>query len=217
MPYRFNFKSDDGVFNFQCPLQCMRCTATNKGNDQRCSRTTCIGTPYCWSHLLREKGLRIRVSEIPNAGKGLFAFHRPGAPIPNDDIVFRKNEDIVEYAGQQSSEGEMDARYGDYTAPYGLSQDAHWIDAACLRGAGSLANGAAKGKANAEYYFNDEDGKFYLRATKNIKNGSEILCNYGEDYGGKNKKKKKKSSAAAYSLHQEPVKFSTKPFRRGRA
>lgn len=191
MPYRFSFKSTDGSVTFDCPLTCSRCIGTNVNGGQ-CSRKTCIGTPYCWMHLWKLKQVRIRPSTIPNAGKGIFAVHRPGTPPPANDIVFRKGDTIIEYAGEKVTRQQIDARYGDYTAPYGLGERGKFEDGACVRGVGTMANSASRKNCNAEFRF--QNGRFVLKARKTIKTGAEILCDYGN----------------AYVMGSEPVTFSTK-------
>lgn len=173
MPYRFKFTAP-GEFSFECTLQCERCNATNKTGAQ-CSKTACIGVPYCHVHLYHQKHLKIKPSAIPGAGKGLFAA-KPGG---GNDIVFRAGDRIIEYAGEAIDQPTLDHRYGNYTAPYGLMRQRNqYEDAACKRGVGSLANHKPASQANAKYSIGRNPPRMNLLATKNIRNGQEVCCSY---------------------------------------
>lgn len=138
-----------------------------------------IGTPLCWMHLLSQKKLRVKTSTIPHAGKGLFVMARRQGP---NDIVFRSGDVVVDYSGESITERVLQNRYGEYTAPYGLREGNQIEDGACLRGAGTIANHGTGRRANVRYSFSRAAGKFRLVATKNIRNGQEILANYGNGY-----------------------------------
>ena len=138
MPYEFRFYINHEL-HFHSRLVAENCTAQKK-NGQGCKNICCIGSPYCWTHLLYIKNLRIKPSNIPQAGKGLFAMD----PLTNDTKkVFSKGERIVEYDGELMHHAELERRYGEYTAPYGvmISQNRDlYEDAALHRGVGSLCN-----------------------------------------------------------------------------
>jgi len=177
MPYQFKFYVHDNVL-FCARLQSERCVGRCK-NGAQCSRTTVIGTDLCWSHLLQIKHLRIKTSTIPNAGKGLFATDQELGP---DDIVFKKGATICSYEGELINADELRRRYGHHTAPYALQlrRDA-FIDSATERGYASLANrGAAAGQNNARFVVYRQS--VLMKATKNIRNGQEILVSYGSAY-----------------------------------
>ena len=171
MPYRYTF-SAPGEFSFACSLQCQQCGVV-KADGSRCRNRVCVGVPYCHVHLFYKKHLKIKPSTIPGAGKGLFAA-RPNA---GDDIVFRRGDVVVEYGGESIDRATLDHRYGRYTAPYGLQRRADLFEnAACKRGAGSLANHKPLSQANARYSVGRD--RMNLVATKNIRNGQEIFCCY---------------------------------------
>ena len=177
MPYRFTFKSDDNQTLFGCPLQCQTCTAPRATRAGQCSRTTCIGTDLCWQHLLQLHNLRCLPSAL--GGKGLFAMDKNAAA---NKILFPKNMTIIGYKGESVSGAVLSNRYADWTAPYGLrGPGGVYQDGACVRGLGSLANGSmgARG-ANAKYAI--ENNALVLVARKDIKNGQEIIFNYGTEY-----------------------------------
>ena len=178
--YKFDMKNS--VTNqpiFSGVLRQERCTA-NKRDGTRCSRIVTIGLPYCFQHRNVQK-LKIKDSNIPQANKGLFAFDATKAP---GDIVFKRNDRIATYDGEEMSTLSIENRYGDFTAPYGLQHHANReissTDAALRRGIASLVNHTIISRTNARLSFNTDKG--ILKASKNIRNGQEILVNYGADY-----------------------------------
>lgn len=206
MPYKFTFDDEDNDENvhFECMLQCSRCTGTCADGTQ-CKRTVCIGLPLCWQHLKRDKHVRIQESLIPGAGKGAFAADTTRGP---NEIVFKPGDKIVDYTGEVLTKDEIDARFGKFTAPYAFevlkkrgNNPGKIIDAACSRGVGSNVNHATGNRTNARFSIWYRDGQSHssLKATKNIRNGDEILVNYGREY----------------KMHEG--RFSTKPVSRPRA
>ena len=179
MPYEFRFYINHEL-HFRAKLYSEQCTAqTEKG--QACKRICCIGTPFCWTHLLFHRYLRIKQSTIPGAGKGLFAV----APKTDDikQLVFYKNEKIIEYDGELMHHQELEKRYGRYTAPYGVVVNEKrdlYEDGALQRGAGTLCNHATGHKANAR--LGVSHSRIVLYATRRIMNGEEIFVNYGARY-----------------------------------
>jgi hypothetical protein len=141
-----------------------------------------IGLPYCWTHLLSEKNLRIKASTLPDAGKGLFAQKKNAGT----DIIFRKDDSIIQYQGQEIDGNQLQMRYDDFTAPYGIQLNkGKFEDGACKRGAGNLVNHASSssGKVNAQFVIDTRRNRVVLKAIKNIRNDTEIFVNYGRDYG----------------------------------
>ena len=104
MGYKFLFYISNNLF-FEADVQCMQCEGTSKNGNQ-CRRRVCIGTPFCWQHLASEKKLKIKQSNIANAGKGLFAWN----PKNPNEVIFKRarttrfqntpGQKIVEYAGE---------------------------------------------------------------------------------------------------------------------
>lgn len=183
MPLVYSF-SAPGRDEFACAIACQQCSAT-AANGQRCRKRACLGVPMCWVHMLKEYTLRYKRSTIPGAGKGLFAMKR-GAPA--NEVVFKKDSLIVRYFGEIVTMAELDRRYGpQHTAPYGMkisAQSDRYEDAACKRGTGALANHSSN-NANARLSWTGtraSDRVGTLRALRNIRNGEEILVNYGNDY-----------------------------------
>ena len=95
--------------------------------------------------------LRITSSTIHNAGKGLFAENSTQA---HNAIIFRRDDDIIEYIGETIDRAELNRRYHHHTAPYALqvrgdNNNPLYIDAATIRGVGSLSNHRAGHHQNA--------------------------------------------------------------------
>lgn len=182
MPLIFSFNGNQT--EFECELNCAQCTGVC-ANGNVCKRRSCIGTPLCWSHLLRDKHLRILPSNIGGAGKGLFALDRSAG---ENDVLFRKNDIIVEYSGEVINKTELSNRYGHDTAPYTVMLNeklGRYEDAACQRGTGAIANHGNNSVANAKLSNRGgrgENVRSVLRAIKPIRNNREIIVNYGRSY-----------------------------------
>lgn len=182
MPKKFIFIAPS--VKFSCVLENRVCTALTK-NKSGCKNKVVIGQPFCWVHLLSHKHLRIKPSLIPNAGNGLFAVDKTKTA---NAVIFKKGEKIIDYIGERLDRNELDERYKEFTAPYTLTvkktPPEEYIDSACYRGAGALANHSSKPNAQLKSYYNHSARKMtgYLRAEKNIKNNTEILVDYGDEY-----------------------------------
>lgn len=180
MPPVFRFKIGPNV-HWESQLESIQCE-DKVASGARCKRKCVIGSPYCYTHLRAKHSLRIKASTIPNAGKGLFA-DAPGED--ENAIVFARGEKIIGYFGEKINLQELNDRYGKYTAPYGFQvvKDRLYEDAALKRGVGSLANSKPTLKENNATIIIDQRRKVVsLRATKNIRNGQEIFCDYGDEY-----------------------------------
>jgi len=177
MPKRFYFVINN-TLHWSEYLESAKC--------QRCSRNTIIGIGLCWQHTVKEKKLRIRKSTIGDFD-GLFAQTTIRTPAEIGDIVFRKDDNIIEYAGQHIDQEERDKRYGNKTAPYAIEvRDDEYIDAALYRSTAALANTArGSGKRNNARlvtYVRNGLAHAALKATRHIRDGEEILCAYGAAY-----------------------------------
>lgn len=177
----FIARNNHQAIQFHCALECKTCRVKNTTNPlKRCSRTVCIGLPYCWQHLQSKYHLKIKLSEhLKGAEKGLYAYD----PKSTSGIVFQPNQKIVRYIGQKITQKQLDKRY-DYdghnvTAPYA----AYNVDAACKRGVASLANDSKpSSKSTNARFIKRRNGHIYLYALKPIRHGDEILVDYGESY-----------------------------------
>jgi SET domain len=182
MPYRFEFRGPQE--SFDCTLQCQQCSENTAGG-RRCKSRVCIGLTMCWAHLLKHHHLRVLPSTIPGAGKGLFA-RQNNRTTNTNSILFKVGDIVCPYNGAPTTDQELQARYGNFTAPYGLQVAGNtYENAACHRGVGSLINHAPNSRANVRFSrVRVESGwKSVIRATKRIRDGSELFCNYGSEYG----------------------------------
>lgn len=168
---RLTFKTD----NFQCHLQCGRCSHI-KANGQQCGNRVCFGAPVCWIHNKQRYGVQIKDSGVH--GKGLFAT-RP----------FLANVPLCPYEGENISTRCLNNRYpGNTTAPYAVTKSRYRVlDSACRRGIGSMANGLfyrgrpiQRNRHNAVILPLNQT--LWIVSTRNITQGEEIFVWYGNDY-----------------------------------
>ena len=190
MPYRFTFLIQNEL-EFSQELVCNRCEGLTKGGN-RCNRRVCIGVPYCFQHLQSVLHLKIKPSNIPNAGKGLFALDKR---LGTNAVVFRHNprnqylsDEICNYSGEITSLDTLETRYGDPTAPYAIQiiENQRFEDGAVKRGIDSIANQSTVAfPANARFVVKRINGRNHhiaLKAIRNSRNGEEIFVDYGLDY-----------------------------------
>jgi hypothetical protein len=119
----------------------------------------------------------------PGRWEGALCLAHNRALQPDSDVVFEKDARILRYEGEEVTDQELRRRYGDKTAPYAVGERGLYIDAACQRSAGSMANGSDKNhKHNAVYAVALGPRTISLRANKKIRHGEEILCSYGKHY-----------------------------------
>ena len=125
---------------------------------------------YCWIHLAQLRGVRIKASEIPRAGKGLYAARD-----------FKKGDLVARYTGDQVSTG------GDHDgSAYVLElSEVVSIDAARTNTAeGRMINdsrGSGK-RNNTRFSCNQAAKTAVLRATRNLKKGEELFVGYGRNF-----------------------------------
>ena len=158
-----------------------------------------IGVGYCRAHLRSRWGLDITPADNPTHGLRLRAVGDP------DQVIFKKGENIAYYNGEEVTKQEMDARYGNATAPYGIryrskNPNTEWYeDAACRRGVGSLANHKSRSQANATFAVEHKDGDLLgaIKAVKPIKGGQEIFVDYNN------------SKTNNYQFNKPGVSYST--------
>lgn len=175
----------------------------------------------CWIHSQKDKMLRVKKSNIPGAGKGLFASKweytlrgqtRPGK---SRRILFRKGDRVCSYKGDVISTDTLNRRYpGDVNALYVLScpNERRHIDArkttSCFgRYANSNRNkgGHKIASANGELK-SYNSGKGWLIARKRIRQGDEILVSYGDGPGlGYKRAPKSKSAPGTKSKSAHPA------------
>ena len=91
LPRQPDLPEPDRSGTIRTPTQ--RCSA-NTARGAQCGQRTAVAH-LCWNHLARDMGVRVRLSKVPNAGRGLFA-HRDlpkGHRIPyaGDDVQLRQD------------------------------------------------------------------------------------------------------------------------------
>lgn len=180
----FHFRSDDR--NWNAPLHTQQCEFIRPADHHRCRNRVVIGAPLCWIHRKKEQHVEVRESNIPGAGKGVFATNGTN----NHAIVFRTGTALFPYKGQHIDDEEIQRRYAEATAPYGIKLMVAgrelYEDGALERGIGSLPNHANQNHANIKFYTaypRSEEPLIKEKAVKNIRNGDELLVNYGRQYG----------------------------------
>ena len=72
-----------------------------KAIPKKCLKRTAHSSK-CWIHLTNENNLRIKPSNIQNAGKGLFSWKKS----------FKRNQFIDEYTGEKTSLKKLNDKYG---------------------------------------------------------------------------------------------------------
>lgn len=167
IPHR-NISLDENMESHQCRY--------TKQNGERCRRRSVIGFEYCFTH--KEKALKVKAQDSQLHGKGLFASNGIRGNQPHD-VVFRRNQRITRYHGIHRTRAQVDHMYGESdngTAPYVLSTDHGFIDGATKRGTAGLINHT---QHNPNVRF-EADGD--VVAKRNIKDGTELLVNYGDEY-----------------------------------
>ena len=147
-----------------------RCTADNKQGGQ-CGARTRHGE-YCWQHLVRLGGVRIRPSTIKDAGMGLFA----ARPVRRGERIAKYTGDLVP-ADQLTEDGPL-ARSGYLLE---LSERLS-LDAARTNTApGRLVNDARGSgrRNNVKFVCNQNNKTVTLVTLRAIKQGEELLVRYG--------------------------------------
>lgn len=172
--YRYHDRKNraDRHRSFDKQLESHRCSYVKKDNT-RCKRMSIIGFEYCSSH--REIAKKVDIKDSAIAGKGLFASNNKDGNQP--EVIFRKGERIGTYDGKKITKQQLEELYGDGTAPYTLQVGRDYIDAATKRSTMSLVNHSNQRGANAKF-----TSAGNVVALKNIRDGNEIMVNYGREY-----------------------------------
>ena len=153
----------------------------------------------CWQHARLQLHLAVKDSAIAGAGRGLFAYAPTKAQRDAHVILWHDGDFISPLNGRTTSAAELTAHYGAHTAPYGAPSSVAntgrpFVDGLGHRYIGHYSNtklGAplADGRrhsvlagTNAELSGFRADGHIWLRATRAIRSGDEILTYYGRDY-----------------------------------
>ena len=158
----------------QAVKDCNRCTANNKAGN-RCKNRTCRGEK-CWIHTKKEDGLRIKKSQIANAGLGLHSTRR-----------FGKGDKITEYSGEKMTREAIALRYpGDTVGEYVVCRDRKtcWDGRKTSSSFARFANDARSTQFtnNARFTPGAHNRTPIVRATRNIPINREIFVDYGPGY-----------------------------------
>jgi uncharacterized protein len=152
---------------------CSQCTATTSAGTQ-CRKRTCRG-PVCWQHAQQQHGLRVKPSQIQNAGFGLYATKR-----------LAKNARVASYTGEHRTRNQIAQKYGTDTGQYVLCRsDAECFDASKTNSSLARFANDAHGttfKNNAKFTPGGPTGTPLLRSTRAIPAGREIYVSYGREY-----------------------------------
>ena len=157
-----------------------RCSADTNGGRQ-CAQRTAVAH-LCWNHLLRDMGVRVKPSAVPDAGRGLFAAWPAGLakghriPYTGDEIALSGANQGGPYVLQTKRGAGIDAARRNC----GLGR---WVNDP--RGA-TDANGRAR-QPNCEFVLHtprDGGGQRIaaVRTLRPILKGEELLVRYGSNY-----------------------------------
>ena len=145
---------------------------SNTLKEQRCRKRT-AHTPKCWIHLSRQNNLRIKPSNIPHAGKGLFAWKKS---IPRNTLISK-------YTGRKISKKELDRKYGKGRADYAVcNQRGCCVDATYTTDAAARFVNDSRGTSFQNNSKIKGNQIFGLKATKTIPPNNEIFTSYGREY-----------------------------------
>ena len=167
-----------GTHSVRDVLQCK----SNTKKKKRCRKRT-AHTSKCWIHLANEDNLRIKPSNIKNAGKGLFSWKKP----------FKRNQFINEYTGEKTTLKKLNNKYGkNIVAQYSICDGPKkcWDAYKTTDGPPRFANDARGTKNKNNSCFRVKNKKITLESTKSIKPNQEIYADYGGDYWPKHMYKK---------------------------
>ena len=184
MPARHAFHTG----NFTCHIRCGQCRHI-KADGNRCGNRTCFGWPLCWIHNKVTYGVQPKMQRTLKASK-----------------PFQPGDWICPYGAKNRITTQcLNQRYpGNTLAPFVITPDpahpehgTYVRDAACTRGVGAQAAGRyrldgtpAPNQHNSEIvHRQDRNNKLWLRATRNIRAGREIIPyldpTVPEDYNSK--------------------------------
>jgi hypothetical protein len=180
----------------EVPMGTQRCTSNTKAGGH-CKSATRHGE-YCWIHRLQHHGLRVAKSNIPGAGKGLFA-----------GKVFNAGDRIAIYSGDLlKGDAHVDEQYRNSIYLLQMSATSMLDAARTNAGDGRLVNDSrgTQYKNNARLCTAPNTKSACIRATHRINGGEEILVSYGNSYWNRHEPVRK----SIQRLMDRPIKKKVK-------
>jgi SET domain len=166
-----NTRLDEPLLSKQC---------AHMRNGVQCGNRCQIGLHHCWVHLRSVYKVRIKDTGT-DMGKGLYA---DDGTDNKENVVFKKNQNIIDYEGEKMDQAQVIARYGTSTGPYLISYDNEFsYDCAIQRCAAGLTNHKRHSQANTRFFKNNTTERVGLKANKNIKNGTQLFVSYTSKVG----------------------------------
>ncbi len=166
-------------------MVCPQCKAITESG-RECQRRTCKRLPNCWQHMRIKEGLELKDSEIPNAGTGLFATR----DFPLTQKNKNKKPPIAFYSAK-----EITSKPDPYSAYVLKVNNTQYLDSKSPSNfAGRYINSyknhpdIEKRRANVRFAANQriykKDDRYVvpIRQSRKIKEGDELLLNYGNAY-----------------------------------
>jgi hypothetical protein len=145
---------------------------SNTKKDVRCRKRT-AHTGKCWIHLANQNNLRIKPSNIPAAGKGLFTWKKP----------ILRGKLISKYTGRKLSKKEVDQKYGNSVAKYAIcNKRGRCVDSTYTTDAAARFVNDSRGTSFQNNAKINGNQVFKLKATKKIPANNEIFTSYGREY-----------------------------------
>ena len=148
-------------------IACVQCEAKTQ-DGTRCKRKTCRTSDYCFQHLQKIKGLRVKPSHIPKGGLGLYT-----------TVARKKGSKVANYTGDVAAKPK-----GLYSVA--ISKNKFMNSESTQNAVGRYANTCRKKDKpkckgnNAK--FSVHRGQVALKATKNIQPGTEVYAAYGRGH-----------------------------------
>lgn len=154
--------------------ECDQCHAKTKYG-RRCRRTTCIQYPYCWMHMKTIYGVQVKNSEIPNAGKGLFATKS-----------VKKNKTVAHYSSKEvSTQVDKNSKYVLQLGPRRFldSQNKlNFVGRYINSNKGTRKKGNVRFSRGTKTYPQFDRQTIPVKTTRKVKKGVELIANYGKQF-----------------------------------
>jgi len=150
-----------------------RCPYYMKHRGRQCKKHVVYGY-YCYVHNKYRKGLRIKESMIPDAGRGLYA-----------EKPYKQGQIVSQYRGQKLKKRDIDKKYeeqGDFTVCNGNKPHNICVDAAVTSSSNGRYANTTDARNNVQLKYKNANKTFRLVATEPIPTSKEIFADYGQTY-----------------------------------